>query len=71
MAAVAIAHALNPNVVRKRLAEQHVKPVGAATPAPAQRVPRLQLVSVELAKSEHGLANISASQPDIRIELGA
>jgi hypothetical protein len=69
VAAVAIAHGLNPNVVRKWLAGQNLKRMCAATPAATPRVPPLQFVPVELAKTEHRLANIPASQPDIRIEL--
>ena len=69
VAAVAIAHGVNPNVVRKWLAGQNLKRMDAAIPAPAPRVPPLQFVPVELAESEHRLANLPASQPDIRIEL--
>jgi transposase len=69
LAAVAVAHGLNPNVVRKWLAGQNVKRMGASMPATAQRVPPLQFVAVELTKPEHRLANLPASQPDIRIEL--
>ena len=69
VAAVAIAHGLNPNVVRKWLAGQNLKRMGAAMPAPASGVPRLQFVPVELAPPEPRLSNIPASQPDIRIEL--
>jgi transposase len=69
VADVAIAHGLNPNVVRKWLAGQNLKRMGAGMPATAPRVPPLQFVPVELAKSEHRLANILASQPDVRIEL--
>jgi hypothetical protein len=42
--------------------------MGAAMPAPAPRVPGLQFVPVELAKSEPRLTNVPASQPDIRID---
>ena len=69
VAAVAIAHGLNPNVVRKWLAGQNLKRMGAAMPAPAACVPRLQFVPVELARPEPRLTNISAAQHDIRIEL--
>lgn len=69
VAAVAIAHGLNPNVVRKWLAGQNLKRMGAAMPATAPRVSSLQFVPVELAKSERRLASIPTSQPDIRIEL--
>jgi transposase len=69
VAAVAIAHGLNPNVVRKWLAGQNLKRIGAATPGSAPSMPPPQFVPVELAHSEHRLANPPASQPDIRIEL--
>ena len=69
VAAVAIAHGLNPNVVRKWLAGQNLKRMGAAVPASAPRVPRLQFVPVELTKSEPRLTNIPPSQPDIHIEF--
>jgi transposase-like protein len=68
VAAMAIGRGLNPNVVRKWLAGQNLKRMGAAMPAPAPRVPGLQFVPVELAKSEPRLTNVPASQPDIRIE---
>ena len=68
VAAVAVAHGLNPNVVRKWLAGQNLKRMGASMSATAPRVP-LQFVPVEVAKSEHRLANLNASQPDIRIKL--
>ena len=69
VAAVAIAHGLNPNVVRKWLSGQNLKRMSAAMPATSLRVQPLQFVPVELARSEHRLANIPASQPDIRIEI--
>ena len=69
VAAVAISHGLNPNVVRKWLAGQNLKRMGAAVSATAPQVPTLQFVPVELARSEHRLANIPESQPAIRIEL--
>jgi transposase len=69
VAAVAIAHGLNPNVVRKWLSGHNLKRMSAAMPATSPRVQPLQFVPVELAKSEHRLANIPASQPDIRIEI--
>ncbi len=67
--AVAVAHGLNPNVVRKWLAGQNLKRMGAAAPANAPRLSALQFVPVELARAEHRLANDPASLPDIRIEL--
>jgi transposase len=69
VAAVAIAHCLNPNVVRKWLSGQNLKRMGAAMPATAPHVSPVQFVPVELAKSEHRPAHIPASQADIRIEL--
>jgi transposase len=69
VAAVAVAHGLNPNVVRKWLSGQNVKRMSATMPAPARRVPPVQFVAVELAKPEHPLATQPAAQPDIRIEL--
>ena len=69
VAAVAIAHGLNPNVVRKWLSGQNLKRMGTAMPATAPHVPPLQFVPVELAKSEHRPVHIPASQPNIRIEL--
>ena len=69
VAAVAIGHGLNPNVVRKWVAGQNLKRVGAAMPATASSLATLQFVPVEFAKSDHRTANMPASQPDIRIEL--
>jgi transposase len=69
VAAVAIGHGLNPNVVRKWLAGQNLKRMGAAKPANAPQVAALQFVPVELAKSEHLAAKASASRPDLRMEL--
>lgn len=69
VAAVAIAHGLNPNVVRKWLSGVNLKRMGAAMPATKPRMPPLQFVPVELARSEHRPVHIPASQPDIRIEL--
>jgi transposase len=68
VAAVAIAHGLNPNVVRKWLAGQNLKRMGSAPPAAVPHMPPLQFVPVELAKSEHP-TDLPVSQPDIRIEL--
>jgi transposase len=69
VAAVAIGHGLNPNVVRKWLAGQNLKRMGTAKPANAPHTVPLQFVPIELAKSEHLVAKFPASQPDIRIEL--
>ena len=68
VAAVAITHSLNPNVVRKWLAGQKLKRMAAQMPLPAQRAP-LQFVPVELTKAGHHLADIPAAPPNIRIEL--
>ena len=68
VAAVAIGHGLNPNVVRKWLAGQNLKRMSAEIPVTASRVPPLQFVPVELTKAEH-LASLAPSPPDIRIEL--
>lgn len=73
VAAVAIAHGLNPNIVRKWLAGRNLKRMGAAmpsTPTPSPcAAPVLQFVPVELAKPDHGMAATPAVQPDIRIEV--
>lgn len=69
VAAVAIGHGLNPNVVRKWVAGQNLKRMGAAVPAAASSVATLQFVPVEFAKSDRRPADMPASQPDIRIEL--
>jgi transposase len=74
ISAVAIAHGLNTNVVRKWLAGRGLKRMGAAAGAPATEAvsrvttPALQFVPVELARSAALLAGPTA-QPDIRIEL--
>lgn len=70
VAAVAIAHGLNPNIVRKWLAGRNLKRMGAAmvTPAPCA-APVLQFVPVELAKPGHRLLPAQVAQPDIRLEL--
>ena len=69
VAAVAVAHGLNPNIVRKWLAGQNLKRMSTSMHATAPHVPPVQFVPVELAKPEHRLSNLRASQPDIRIEL--
>lgn len=74
VSAVAIAHDLNPNVVRKWLAGHGLKRMGAAAAAPSPEFavrgmsPALQFVPVELARSAPVLAT-PASQPDLRIEF--
>lgn len=69
VAAVAVGHGLNPNVVRKWLAGQNRKRMDAAMPAKAVHLAPLQFVPVELAKSERLVAKCPASQPDMRIAL--
>lgn len=69
VAAVAVGHGLNPNVVRKWLAGQNLKRMDAAKSANAPHVAPLQFVPIELAKSEHLIVKCPASQQDIRIEL--
>ncbi len=51
------------------LGERKQPGVSVAAVAIAPRMPPLQFVPVELAKSEHRQVHIPASQPDIRIEL--
>jgi transposase len=70
VSAVAVAHGLNPNVVRKWLGGLGLKRMGVPAPAPTACVaPALQFVPVELVKPSTALAGTPASQPDIRIEL--
>lgn len=69
VAAVAIAHSLNPNVVRKWLAGQNLKRMEAAAPATAPRLSALQFVPIEVARAEPCMGNDPASLPDLRIEL--
>jgi transposase len=68
VSAVAIAHGLNANVVRKWLAGRGLKRMGAAAPAARGTAPALQFVPVELPRSEP-VAAAPAAQTDIRIEL--
>ena len=74
ISAVAIAHGLNPNVVRKWLAGHNLKRMDAAAAAAAPEAavcattPALQFVPVELARSAPVLA-APASQLDVRIEF--
>jgi transposase len=65
VSAVAIAHGLNTNVVRKWLAGHGLKRMGATASA-ALGMPSLQFVPVELTRSPVAAA---ISEPDIRIEL--
>ncbi|WP_395689820.1 IS66-like element accessory protein TnpA [Caenimonas koreensis] len=72
VSAVAIAHGLNTNVVRKWLAGYGLKRMGDAAPVPALRpsrsAPALQFVPVELQRSQP-VNSALAPQGDIRIEL--
>ena len=68
VSAVAIAHGLNTNVVRKWLSGRGLKRMGDAVPAATGPAPSPQFVPVELPRSEPVGAD-AASQPDIRIEL--
>lgn len=77
IAAVAIGHGLNPNVVRKWLAGQNLKRMDAAMPARTPHgaphmtpsVAPLQFVPIALAKPERQAGKPHASKPDIRIEF--
>jgi transposase len=70
VAAVAVAHGLNPNVVHKWLAGQNLKRMGAGGPPTLPWAPPVQFVPVELAKPERRPpAPIPVPQPDIRIEV--
>ena len=63
VSAVAIAHGLNTNVVRKWLAGRGLKRMGDAVPAASRcTAPALQFVPVELPRSEPVDA-VPASQP--------
>jgi transposase len=68
VSAVAIAHGLNTNVVRKWLAGRGLKRMGATASAALGIPPSLQFVPVELTRSPV-VAAVAASEPDIRIEL--
>ncbi|MDM0042811.1 transposase [Variovorax sp. J22G21] len=68
VSAVAIAHGLNTNVVRKWLSGRGLKRMSDAVPAASGPGPALQFVPVELPRPEP-VDTASASQPDIRIEL--
>lgn len=69
VAAIAVAHGLNPNVVRKWLTGQNCKRMDAAMPAAAARAVSLQFVPVQLPQAEHPHANQTATEGDIRIEV--
>ena len=66
VSAVAIAHGLNTNVVRKWLAGRGLKRMGVMASAPSGMAPSLRFVPVELTRSPVAAA---ISEPDIRIEL--
>lgn len=68
ISAVAIAHGLNTNVVRKWLTGRGLKRMGIAAPAAGGNAPTLQFVPVELPRPASAVA-APASEPDIRIEL--
>jgi len=67
VSAVAIAHGLNTNVVRKWLTGHGLKRMGVAAPAAGGTAPALQFVPVELPQPAPIAA--PAPQSDIRIEL--
>lgn len=69
VAAVAIAHSLNPNVVRKWLAGQNLKRMGEPTPATPSRLSTLQFVPLELTNPEHREDVLAVSPPELRLEL--
>ncbi|KWT64273.1 MULTISPECIES: transposase [unclassified Variovorax] len=68
VSAVAIAHGLNTNVVRKWLTGRGLKRMSIAAPAVDGNAPALQFVPVELPRAATSVA-APASEPDIRIEL--
>jgi transposase-like protein len=72
VSAVAIAHGLNTNVVRKWLAGYGLKRMRNAAPAPtplaSRTAPAVQFVPVELQRSQ-SVPSARASHGDIRIEL--
>lgn len=72
VSAVSIAHALNPNLVRKWLTGRGLKRAAglAADPHTNRPVPALQFVPVQLAQPQSAMAAASAAPPrDIRIDL--
>jgi transposase len=70
VAAVAIAHGLNPNIVHKWLSGQGLKRMAVSAPKPAALgVPTLQFVPVELAQPAQRSVNEQATPPDIRVEF--
>lgn len=69
VSAVAIAHGLNTNVVRKWLAGRGLKRMGLAAPTVVSAAaPALQFVPVDLAQPERVVVS-PATAADIRIEL--
>ncbi len=69
VAAVAIAHGLNPNVVRKWLAGHGLKRMGDSAPTPPPQAPALQFIPVKLAEPDHRCAPAPDVPGDIRIEF--
>lgn len=70
VAGVAIAHGLNPNVVRKWLAGRGLKRMGVSASTPAARsTPALQFVPVSLFKPDPRQDDTPPPQPELRIEL--
>ena len=69
VAAVSIAHGLNPNVVRKWLAGHGLKRMGDSVPAPTAQTPALQFIPVKLTEPVHRCAPAADAPGDIRIEL--
>lgn len=72
VSAVAIAHGLNTNVVRKWLAGRNLKRMGLNTPSPGcpsgQAATALQFVPLNLSEA-HLPASMQSVRPEIRIEL--
>ena len=68
VSAVAIAHSLNTNVVRKWLAGRGLKRMGGALPSASSNAPALQFVPVELSRPGPAVA-APEDEPDIRVEL--
>lgn len=69
VAAVAVAHGLNPNVVRKWLAGHGLKRMGDSASVPAPQAPALRFIPVKLTAPDHRRAPASHVPGDIRIDL--
>jgi transposase len=70
VAAIAVAHGLNPNVVHKWRAGRGLKRMDSVAAEPAVRsAPALQFVPVELNKPERRDVDEQTSRPAIRIEF--